>query len=370
MIKKSIYNALYFLIFSLIVCLDTGLFYNSSNFEYNLEAEKNIVAEASKPIIRKEIVQKNDLIKLSSRNEKSRLRKIAGGEWQKGIEYFAANDIKSASENFVATLEKDYNISDEDRSAVAFWAYRAFNALNEKEKADLYLEQAANSPQSFYGIIARHIIGKDTLPVNAQISIALDYINKGEKPNTSYVLPNWQPKSGYKVEPALLFAIIRQESEFNPSAKSLSGAIGVMQLMPETASSMARRGKISGSALDPSVSIALGQHYIKRLMDEPEISDNMIFLTAAYNAGPGILHKWLQKIEYNNDPLLFVESIPYGTTRDYVVNVMANYWIYSELLGGSIDSIASISQGKWPLYAGIVKQLSDSASLPQESTAE
>jgi soluble lytic murein transglycosylase-like protein len=164
------------------------------------------------------------------------------------------------------------------------------------------------------------------------------------------------PASGYKVEQALLFAIMRQESKFNPNAAGSGGARGLMQLMPATAHAMARSIKLSGSIASPAVNMALGQQYLQSLMDTDSVGNNLVFLLVAYNAGPVVLEKWQDTIAYNQDPLLFIESIPYGVTRDYVVNVIGNYWVYSELFGNNNPSLAMVAKGGWPLYAGMVKE--------------
>src|SRR6185369_338350 len=129
--------------------------------------------------------------------------------------------------------------------------------------------------------------------------------------------------------------------------------MGVMQLMPSTAQAMARNIKLPGSTsmAEPAVSMALGQQYLKQLMEAPNVQNNLVFLLASYNAGPVAVEKWQQQIVYNKDPLLFVESIPYAATRDYVVNVIGSYWVYGDLFGDAEHgSVAMISQGEWPLY--------------------
>jgi len=96
--------------------------------------------------------------------------------------------------------------------------------------------------------------------------------------------------------------------------------------------------------------MALGQDYVKHLLANDLVEGNLIFMLTAYNAGPGRLQEWKKSIEYKNDPLLFIESIPYPETRNYVMQVMTNYWIYSELTGSTTKSAKAILSGSWPSY--------------------
>ena len=167
-----------------------------------------------------------------------------------------------------------------------------------------------------------------------------------------YPVPQWQPQNGFMVDRALLYALVRQESGFRSNARSPSGASGLMQIMPKTASYMKKR--MSGDILlddrDPRFNLALGQTYIKYLLENPLVEDNMLYMLTAYNAGPGRLMQWKKSIQYHNDPLLFVESIPFAETRNYVMQVMTNYWIYSELAGNDTPSTLAMISGEWPDY--------------------
>ncbi len=281
-------------------------------------------------------------LKAVRHSDKSELRAVKGGYWTAGLEAFRKSDMHKAAEDFSRVLSDNASLSPQDRAAAAFWAYRAFVAEGDQESAALYLGIASQQPPGLYSILARYVGGAGEVAEAGNVHT--DVVSQ-------YPMPKWIPASGYKVEPALLFAIMRQESEFDPGATSAKGAMGVMQLMPATAKAMARNMKLTGSVQEPAISMALGQQYLQQLMGYQNIQNNMLFLLSAYNAGPAVLEKWQKNNSYNNDPLLFLESIPYGTTRDYVVNVMGNYWVYSELFGNSgHESVAMISGGGWPLY--------------------
>lgn len=173
-----------------------------------------------------------------------------------------------------------------------------------------------------------------------------------------YPIPKWQPAVGFKVDRALIYALMRQESGFNPNAVSYAGAKGLMQLMPGTASFVAkdRRMAWSKKLFEPETNIHLGQNYIKMLLDEKYISGDLFHLTAAWNGGPGNLNKWKRGINHENDPLLFIESIPSKETRNFIERVLTNFWIYRDLMGQPVPTLDAIASGQWPSYQGQDKQ--------------
>lgn len=132
---------------------------------------------------------------------------------------------------------------------------------------------------------------------------------------------------------SLLYAISRQESALYPLAQSPVGARGLMQLMPATAKETA--GKLGvpyrneQQLFDPAMNIRLGSAYLKRLLDVYD--GNRILAAAAYNAGPGRVKRWREQSE--NKPMdVWVESIPYRETRNYVQNVLSFDLIYQHKL--------------------------------------
>jgi soluble lytic murein transglycosylase len=137
------------------------------------------------------------------------------------------------------------------------------------------------------------------------------------------------------LDPYDVAALIRQESEFNPGARSRANAYGLMQLMPATGRMVGRQQGIrvvsTASLLNPNTSIQLGTQYLREQMDS---WDGDFFRTlAAYNAGPGRVHEWLKWSNYR-EPAEFVESIPFTETREYVQAVLRNADIYRELYSG------------------------------------
>ncbi|MDO8289950.1 MAG: lytic transglycosylase domain-containing protein [Parvibaculum sp.] len=169
-----------------------------------------------------------------------------------------------------------------------------------------------------------------------------------------YPVPNYKPKNGFRVDPALFYAVMRQESKFRPDATSGAGARGLMQIMPATASLIASDRTLAGGnkdkLLDPSFNLTLAQNYIETLMASAEPRGNLFMLTSAYNGGPGNLSRWLDEINFKGDPFLFIESIPAAETRAYIERVVMNFWIYRARLGQTSTSLAVSASGDWPVY--------------------
>lgn len=134
------------------------------------------------------------------------------------------------------------------------------------------------------------------------------------------------------VDPYLAAALIRQESMFNPQARSPVGALGLMQVMPQTGRSLATRLGISRfqpeRLLQPELNVHFGTAYLADQLRA--YGDRIDVVLAAYNAGPGRVSRWKQFPEYT-DPLLFAERIPYTETRDYVRIVQNNRRLYAIL---------------------------------------
>lgn len=166
----------------------------------------------------------------------------------------------------------------------------------------------------------------------------------------SFPAPDWTPKGGWQIDKALVFALVRQESAFNPKARSGAGAAGLMQLMPATAVAVGGRGARE-HLTDPAHNLALGQRYVSRLLAEDPVNGNLFLMAAAYNAGPGNLARWLSGMRHNDDPLLMVESLPSRETRAFVQRVMTSYWIYRSRFGQPAETLDAVAAGDWPLYS-------------------
>ena len=167
----------------------------------------------------------------------------------------------------------------------------------------------------------------------------------------AYPMPDWTPQDGWKANKALLFAVSRQESSFNPRAVSPSGACGLMQLLPSTATYMTHDNfkKDKSKLFEIDYNLYAGQKYVNYLLNKDYINGDLFLMLTAYNAGPGNLQKWKKKMRFQNDPLLFIELIPAKQTRIYVERVMTNFWLYSLRMGEVPESLEQIKSGLWPV---------------------
>ncbi len=136
----------------------------------------------------------------------------------------------------------------------------------------------------------------------------------------------------YGLEKELIYAIIKQESKFDPAALSHANAYGLMQLMPFTAKDMAALAGIRLRAnrflFEPELNIHLGSLYVKQL--DRMFAGDKKYILAAYNAGPHRVKRW-RKIPGSDKLDIFIENIEFSETRQYVKNVLKNYWAYKLL---------------------------------------
>ena len=137
-----------------------------------------------------------------------------------------------------------------------------------------------------------------------------------------------------QLDPAWVFAVTRQESAFRPNVKSYAGALGLMQLMPKTGFMVAQAININlrnhNDILDINNNVKLGSKYLQLMLGRYK---NLVVATAAYNAGPSRIQKWLPNYDIAAD--IWVETIPFKDTREYVQNVMTYTVIYQKLLGNT-----------------------------------
>ncbi|MBT5373197.1 MAG: lytic transglycosylase domain-containing protein [Rhodospirillaceae bacterium] len=234
------------------------------------------------------------------------------------------------------------------RSLALIEAGRYIAAENELRKIYPSVE-----PEIAKAILA--VAMKGNLPGLA-MRIGTQWGGKDNNPNDGALspAPGWAPAGGFSIDRALVYAIIRQESRFVPNAKSHAGARGLMQLMPRTASYLAKGEKFQGAnrdkLFDPELNITLGEAYISQLLSNNLVQGNLFLLTVAYNGGPGNLSKWQRKTKYYDDPLLFIESIPSAETRNFIEKVLTNLWVYRQRLNQPAPSLDAIAAGEWPTY--------------------
>jgi soluble lytic murein transglycosylase-like protein len=343
------------------------------------------------------------------------------GHWIAALSAWRLARFETAHKHFRAVANSSYS-SPWLLTAGAFWAARSSIKIRKPVLYNKYLAQASAYPRTFYGMLARRLLGLEfkynwaPLPIEIDalselrnapgglravslLKIGLDrraeselrMLFSSDKPelaramlaladranmpsltmrigsmlvasgsslydSSAYPAPELAILNGVIIDPALILALIRQESRFNPKAKSHRGARGLLQLMPMTASFIAKDRRLQTNKknrdllFDPETNLYLGQKYISILMNEKQVKGDLFRMLVAWNGGPGNLSRWSRDVAYNDDPLLFIESIPSKETRIFVERVLANYWIYKSRFNKPTPSLDLVAQGKWPGY--------------------
>jgi soluble lytic murein transglycosylase len=136
------------------------------------------------------------------------------------------------------------------------------------------------------------------------------------------------------LDPFLVAALIRQESEFNPTVTSYANARGLTQIMPSTGRELSRRLKLSSYStaklFQPSVNLQLGTYYLESLTRQT--GGRLEAALAAYNAGLSRARTWLQWGDFQ-EPAEFIETVPFAQTRNYVQAVLRNADVYRQIYG-------------------------------------
>ncbi|WP_428407693.1 lytic transglycosylase domain-containing protein [Hyphococcus sp.] len=339
--------------------------------------------------------------------------------WIGGLIKYRQGDIAGAHHLFKAMAAVPYQ-EDSLRSAAGFWAARTALAAGAPADVTPNLEIAAEYPFTFYGQLALAQLGRaydynwtapeltqdqfddlleeeprirravalaeagmtseadlelrwangaideDELPQLLALAMALDLpaaqidiALSNDDPALQaglFPIPHYAPESGFKVDRALLYALMRQESKFKTEATSRVGARGLMQLMPRTASYIAGDRSLryrSGQErlYDPAYNMELGQSYVDHLMTR-SVDGDLFHMAVAYNGGPGNLRRWKRDVAID-DPLLFIESIPNRESRDFVEKVLTNFWVYRARLGQPAPSREKVAAGELPLYEAV-----------------
>ncbi len=148
----------------------------------------------------------------------------------------------------------------------------------------------------------------------------------------SQLITSWAQQRG--LNPLLVTALVRQESRFQPDIQSVVGAVGLMQVMPETAAWISEQLGGESYILDqPEDNVKFGTWYLD--FTHQEYTNNSLFAVASYNAGPGSVATWIAEGGYANADE-FVEKIPYPETKNYVESVFGGYWNYLRLYNPEI----------------------------------
>lgn len=205
----------------------------------------------------------------------------------------------------------------------------------------LFLLDLARGLESPGEMILLGELSKRIAPPNWTVRMAKIALNRGF-PMEAYAYPMDMPEfkmlSGQDpIEPALLYALTRQESEFDPGAQSRAGARGLMQLMPSTARMVARLHNVKyrrSRLTEPEYNVMLGSAFLRQLLES--FDGSYILALAGYNAGPGRVGEWIEDFgdprSAKIDPVDWVERIPFTETRRYVQKIMESIQVYRALL--------------------------------------
>lgn len=217
---------------------------------------------------------------------------------------------------------------------------------------DVLRHEAKIGPVAQYAALAR--LARELGLPSTQLWMAHNApYGESSDPSLRFPVAHWQPVNGWQVDPSLAFAHALQESNFRANAVSPANARGLMQIMPGTARDHSGRLSLGASyedLNDPQVNLAYGQRHLEMLRDSPATGGRLPKIMAAYNAGLTPVGRWNYEINDQNDPLLWMESIPYWETRGYVAIVMRNYWMYERAAGVQSPSRRSLAQGRWPEF--------------------
>ena len=358
---------------------------------------------------------------LDARRVADTWRQGATGEWASQAAWVSAlaswrlNDCNAAAASFqqVAALAQQREL----RAGGYYWAARAQQACRRPSAVTPLLKAAATaaeSPESFYGLLARETLGMPThLPPDQLASFdpsidqypnvkrAIELARIGEPALAEELLrhqakigavgehhaliqlakkldlpaaqlwlanngqygartdaadrypnPKWNPLNGWRVDPALAYGHIVQESAFRRTAVSTAGAVGLMQVLPVTAQLVSNNRGVpySRSALtDPTYNLEYGQSFIEMMRRDPGTAGQLPRVIASYNAGPLPVARWAT-INDHGDPLLWIESIPYWETRYYVPAVLRNMWVYQGLNQEQTPTLKSLAEHRWPPF--------------------
>jgi soluble lytic murein transglycosylase len=220
--------------------------------------------------------------------------------------------------------------------------------------SEVLLHQARIGSPTDYAALSR--LARDLGLPQTQLFMAYNAPAGGlADPASYYPTPRWTPINGWQVDPALAYAHILQESNFRASARSPANAQGLMQITPITVRQHAPRLELGPDQVDifePRTNLAFGQRNLQMLQEDPATRDHLPKIMAAYNAGLTPVRRWEGEVRDFDDPLLYMEAIPYWETRSYVAIVMRNYWMYERQANAQSPSRLALAQNRWPAFPG------------------
>lgn len=347
--------------------------------------------------------------------------------WWLGLIAFREQSYGDAAQWF-AEASKAHRQDAWSKSAAHYWEGRAHLAAGEPAAAIRAFDAAAREPATFYGQLAEAQVGRSTAlgfdePALTQrsatallqrhaaahrasalaqlgrlaevelelkalhgqlapsedsdflaLSIALaapaaqlraaerggPEVAAGYCPTTTF-----EPEDGFRLDRALIYAVVRQESRFSPIAISSSNARGLMQLLPSTAQDMDRAQAFRRAPVklhEPGLNMRLGQQYIEWLDTNFKTGGDLAKILASYNGGPGWLTRWEASYPRTDDPLLWLESIPRHESRDYAERVMSHLALCRKRYGQPPVEMIAMASGKAPIYQPLDSQSANLAA--------
>lgn len=336
-------------------------------------------------------------------------------QFQLGLIAYRAHDYAEAVRQFEASTQWRHH-GGWARAAAHYWAARSRLAAGEPNGVTLHLEAAAQRPWTFYGQLAEAQLGREsalsfTMPdvdsaalesfverhPAARRAAALGQLGRlseveGELRRlhadldssddrvflalaeslhapaaqlraAEYGGPDmaagfcpattFEPDDGFSLDRALVYAIVRQESYYNPKAVSVSNARGLMQLLPSTARDMDRSTNYRrqpAALFDPGLNMRLGQSYVHWLMREFHNDGDLGRVFAAYNGGPGWLSRWLATQPSDIDPLMMLETMPRSESRDYAERSISHLTLCRRRYGQPTPELDRMAAGGPAIY--------------------
>jgi len=232
-------------------------------------------------------------------------------------------DLEKIANNISIIRAHEFYMLGDRTNANREWYYATKNFDN-KQKGD------AAILASQWGWVDQSIItaANSSQFDNMQLRFPLAFAEKVNFHASKFGIPNeW------------VFATIRQESAYGVNAESPVGALGLMQIMPYTGKALARENNYkrfsNEDLLNPDINIELGSYYLASL--QKQYQGNMLLASAAYNAGPSNVNSWIRK-NPDLDIEMWIETIPFKETRNYVKNILTYQIIYQNRLGRVTNS--------------------------------
>lgn len=260
---------------------------------------------------------RSQALSMAVRGQIDEALKIAPDNFVAGYVAYLGRRHDLALQHLAAFAQRAHHQSNKNRRSemlakAGYWSTRILSELGRTQEAAAMRQATLRHPGTFYALLTD---AANAIP-----------------PRTNYPAPQFA-YTDRRTSNALVLAITREESRFNPRALSHAGAQGMMQVMPGTARRVASWANVPVDMArvrsDPNYNVALGSTYLGFLLDR--YKNYPPLAAAGYNAGEGCADRWIQTLgdpRGQVDPLLWIEAIPIQETREYIKKVMAAFTVY------------------------------------------